>query len=394
MNRLSRISGHLPALLLFIWFATLSSKSLPNLWSVLLGLAGLALCCAKPREVLRDPLTQLLGLLFLCLWLPMLFALPDAVDLKNSSRVAFGYVRFFFAGILLLWLRQARGSHALLETALIGLLLFWGLNELARFALKSFLMDGWMGNALSVLVWEYHRIGNVLALLSPLLFLRMWRQPCSWWTWPAALALYLAVLVSGSRSAWFILIFSLCVCSLPALAARGTRLRNLAILATLCAVLGFAGNITIHHSPFLQDRAAQTSRLAAPTVKNLDYALSGRLQIWQHSFRIFLDHPVNGIGPKGLRILPESRLANGAVMHHPHLFILEIAAETGIPGLVGYALFCWICLCAWLRCPQRPLTLTALLILAIAAFPFSVHAAFYGSQWSGVLWACILLFLS
>jgi hypothetical protein len=72
----------------------------------------------------------------------------------------------------------------------------------------------------------------------------------------------------------------------------------------------------------------------------------------------------------------------------PHLFVLEVAASTGVPGLVGYCLFL-VGLGALMRgsAPARhgwawPCGFAA----AVAVFPFNANASIYSPYWSALAW--------
>ncbi|GIS24690.1 MAG: hypothetical protein CM15mP125_3770 [Gammaproteobacteria bacterium] len=64
---------------------------------------------------------------------------------------------------------------------------------------------------------------------------------------------------------------------------------------------------------------------------------------WNSAWQGFTEHWINGVGIRGwgsmvvsmesINVLPVSE------RWHPHLYALEVAVDTGIPGLLGYALF-------------------------------------------------------
>jgi O-antigen ligase len=61
-------------------------------------------------------------------------------------------------------------------------------------------------------------------------------------------------------------------------------------------------------------------------------SVNDRALLWRQSLGVVMDHPLLGIGPMNLAGL------GGAVASHPHNWILQVAAEWGLPAV---ALLCW-----------------------------------------------------
>ena len=75
-----------------------------------------------------------------------------------------------------------------------------------------------------------------------------------------------------------------------------------------------------------------------PTLRSLHGSRRG-----ESAGRIFRAHWINGVGPRGFREVHaeyapahDPYVQTGRSLTHPHMFVLEIAAETGIVGLIGY----------------------------------------------------------
>ena len=111
---------------------------------------------------------------------------------------------------------------------------------------------------------------------------------------------------------------------------------------------------------------------------------------------MFVDNWFVGVGPRGYRYAYANYAVegdfwldrNGVGQTHPHLLLLEVAAETGVLGLIGLMGF-YAKLGRELvaRCAQAiPIWL---LCAAIAWFPLNAHLAFYGSYWSTLIWLLV-----
>lgn len=65
-----------------------------------------------------------------------------------------------------------------------------------------------------------------------------------------------------------------------------------------------------------------------------------RYEIFGKSWNVFLSHPLNGIGWGALEVeLQDGKYSFGAVPHHAHNFVLQLLAETGLFGFLGWGIF-------------------------------------------------------
>ena len=104
------------------------------------------------------------------------------------------------------------------------------------------------------------------------------------------------------------------------------------------------------HPPF-QHRVDQSLGIFSYDYEQADVATARRLDLWKTSIAIFRGNWVNGTGPRSFRNVysgyadaDDFWMENGrSGQTHPHQFVMEIAAETGIIGIIGYFLF-WLSL--------------------------------------------------
>ncbi|WP_243042218.1 O-antigen ligase family protein [Dyella sedimenti] len=245
------------------------------------------------------------------------------------------------------------------------------------------------------------KLGPTLSVLSPF---ALWAARRRWglWGWLLAFVLLLGpVLLSGSRASW--------VCyALVALGyawhIAGSPRRFFAMAGLGALLLALAGGIAWKTSGRFQARMEHTLQAAQGSSQSLDAALSGRLDIWRASVRMFRAHPVNGVGVRAFRnaypayapaddhfVVSEEACGVGEGACHAHQWVLEVLTETGVLGLLCWLAAIALALSAWRRvgAEARTRAFPATLALAVMLFPLNTHLAFY-SAWWGLLFAWLL----
>ena len=159
-----------------------------------------------------------------------------------------------------------------------------------------------------------------------------------------ALLLAAALYLSFSRGAW-----------LGAVAAVGAMLafapRRLwiglglaAVAAALLIGLSTAGLLPSAISDRLADAGDlfQFRDVRGAPINDTNYALIERQAHWQAALNMITDHPWTGVGFSNYQpVYEQYRLLNWPMpLGHAHNIYLNIAAETGLPGLAAY-LFLW-----------------------------------------------------
>jgi len=77
---------------------------------------------------------------------------------------------------------------------------------------------------------------------------------------------------------------------------------------------------------------------------------------------------------------------------HPHLYLLEVAVDTGVPGLVGYALF-FVFLGRRLFDNRPEVALTSLVVI-LALFPLNSSVSFYSYFNGNILFLTLALLIA
>ena len=328
----------------------------------LLALCGLGLrrLVSRPHEVLGDEGVRLLLVLFLCIWLPMAIAAVDAVDPVQSWRKVASFPVFFLAGVYMVGVLRHRADLRPLLVGVWVICISWSIDALWQFMhgfnLLGFpLQDGQVhlrDGLVSGVFYPDLKLGIVLSMVAPLVLEGMRRLPGRRaWAVLTLIPFFAAIVLSGSRSSWIVLF--------PVLGAYGwylfrwvetPRVRGRAILRVAAVgvlaygVLAFTVPQTVGQMQgVLAKRAGSVAHLLSGDTGKVDDAVNARLSAWAAAGRIFLVHWFNGVGPRGFREVhadhapaSDPYVSVGRSLNFPHLLVLEVAAETGIVGLLGY----------------------------------------------------------
>ncbi len=405
-------------MLLMLWGFT--SKVVNNYLSVIAAVAGICLLFRSPLRatLLAMPQLRLLCALFLCLWLPQLVSLPDAVQPAQTGYFAGTYLRFFFMGVLLLLLSRPPVDLQRIQAGTFYIVLFWCLDALLQyFTGFNLLGHPRRPGDITGMFHPYNTISHVCAAVSPLYFQHIrerWHR--ARWLLTSLLPLFAVIFISGRRAAWIMLILSVAGYATFLLYTSHHRWRTLALMGGCAICIGLCLTLLWHFDDPLQKRTGQFARLLGaghapqPVVEEprhhyvqINQATSLRLPIWEGALRIWREHPVNGVGVRGFRYaffehMPPERLAHSSWPpdyrpNHPHLLIGEVLAETGLLGAFGYLLCLLLLLRQGLAVIDHPRRLCILLCALIMLFPLNAHMSFYDGYLSSLLWWFLFLWL-
>jgi O-antigen ligase len=386
--------GLLSAALILAAVAALATEHLYHYPIGIMALWGLWRMARRPAYFTADPLTRLLTLLFACIWIPMLASTLDAVNATRSLHTTVLYLHFLPAAIFIAAAMRAERVRRAVTVGASCIVLFWCGDALAQYFFGSNAFGyPYDGGVLTGAFYPKQRLGLVLAVFAPVYFAAIRRlESLGRWRWLLLTPIALVVLLSLKRTAW--IMFTLAVLGYLACANHSRRLSARAamlVVAALVALTIATGALV----PNLRTQALNTARMLSAEYAVVDLASGYRLSLWHTGVRVFSDNPVNGIGPRGYRYAyrdyaapSDYWLAQGlAGQTHPHMTIIEIAAETGAIGLLGYLLMFGLIT----RTLGRSLRADSegwvwMLCALIAWFPINAHLAFYGSYWSSLVW--------
>ena len=370
---------------------------------VLCGL-GLLHLASRPREALGDDGLRLLLVLFLCIWLPMTISAIDAVNPVHAWRKVGSFLVLFLAGAYMVMALRRRVDLQRLLVGVLVICVFWSVDATWQF-IHGFNLLGfpYEGGRVSGIFHPDLKLGIVLVTVSPFVFEAMRRLAGrSAWVLLALIPFFAAIALSGSRSSWIVLLFVLIGQGWYLLrwaeeSVRGRAVLRVAAVGVLvCGIVGYSfPQAAGQAQELLADRAAPFVDFTRADFQTSDNAVRTRLTSWESAGRVFRDHWLNGVGPRGFRkVHPDNAPAHdlfvqqGQTSNYPHLQVLEIAAETGVIGLLGYLVALAVLMRRFLEMDRTRLALGFPYLLAgfVALFPFVAHLAFYSHIMSVLIW--------
>ncbi|MEK9920230.1 MAG: O-antigen ligase family protein [Luminiphilus sp.] len=378
MQKISDIS---PAIIWVFLFFTLSLSSATRQFIWLMSLIGMAMCARDPKTFFGTDGIRRFWVVLGCFLIPAVFSLFDAINFERAVSGVVRYMAYGFAVWVMLQIKFDRQESHRMMSLLGAVLMIWVVDGLVQ------LLTGLsvFGNPLMELDSGHTLVtgsfrtgyGSTLAILSPF-YLEALRR-----TWGGvsasilSLPLFATIVMSGNEASILHALCALCGYALVVYRVeRGaSRLRWLISLSVCFCIAVVIG--TVLTDTF---RASASGQTATDTYRALEY-LPG---FWSSAWSGFLDHWVNGVGIRGWGSLAVSldNLSNLPVTDrwHPHLFVLEVAVDTGVPGLVGYLLF-FVFLGRRLFDNRIEIALCSLVVM-LALFPLNSAVSFY-SYFSG-----------
>ncbi len=380
-----------------------STKALFNLPLIIMAILGAVQLYRHPSVIRNDPAIRAMLWLFLAIWLPLLFSLPDAVVPGRSSSTVARYLPLLLVGIFIIQALRSQLTRRKLYYSVVVLIVLMSIDGLIQYFLGYNLLGYPMvsGRVTGVFYPKLH-IGLILAVLSPVVFeftLNYFNRNKLVLVLP--ILLMMVLILAGNRVSWVMFILVAFVYTLYAFKRSNIRLTWRPLVAGLAVIL-----ITLFFaskSPFVQTRISNTAGIFSTDFKTADRATAYRLSIWKVGWTAYKANWVNGVGPRGFRYVYTTyadednfwmkQKNKGAT--HPHLMILEVAVETGTIGLIGYLLFIVFIFRYYRQCGQaaRIAMFPWLLSILIAVFPLNAHMAWYASYWGAVSWWLLVVAL-
>ncbi|EAQ96351.2 O-antigen ligase family protein [Congregibacter litoralis] len=404
-----------PALLLVLAVVLLPFGRMIEIPMGLLAIAGL-LMVLRAKGLCGASHGNLLLALIAAFAVPMLISLPDAIALKKASLTTLGTLRYAMScAALLCWFQcyseeplERDGLLRALGLAVALLLTLWCVDGLWQFATGSNVLGYGVGEGyINGLFGDDDNIkfGVALAFLLPVGLVYGLRH------WPPVvvggflLLVLILIVLSGKRAAWISVSVELAALGIYYFfRGRLGLLKVVAVLAVGIAALTFA----YQSSDWVRERSVViVSALDEPSYTAVNKATGLRLPIWRTALAMGEAHWINGVGPRGFRYAyrdfavegdrwarPAGE-AGGAKASHAHQLLLELWAETGVVGLMGYGIFLFLLGSAWQRgdAHARSRALPYGVALVGVLFPLNTHLAWYSSWHALLLWLFIGVFL-
>ncbi|HEX7339988.1 MAG TPA: O-antigen ligase family protein [Rhodanobacteraceae bacterium] len=370
----------------------------------LLCLLGVIFLFARNPHALADHAgARLLLWLWAAYLLAAVVSAPDALRAGRSWGAVAGYLRYAPLGLYVCFAVRARSRFDALVDAVAVVVALWVLDAWVQ-AFTGFSLGG---PAQAVRVTGIFGAGNmklgpVLASLSPFVLWAAWRR----WRLRGLLVAFVfllgPILLAGSRAAW--ITYGLVALAFAWHVSRSPgRFALWCVGAALVAVL--AAGVAWHASPRFHDRAQRSLDVLSGSEAGINTALSGRLDIWHVATKMYLAHPVNGVGVRDFRyaypvyasrrdhFVTAEACGHGEGACHPHQLLLEIATNTGTLGLLAWLAAVVLAWRHWRGVGKRareaafPVTVA----LGVTLFPLNTHLAFYSAWWGLLFWWLLTL---
>jgi O-antigen ligase len=391
------------------------SKALYNYPLTIMAIIGFYKVIISPRSVWNDQTLKYFIFLFLCLWIPMLLAFPDAVNPSRSAQTVFPYLRFLFAGIFIIHeLSKNDECFKIFIYGVFFIVTFWCIDASIQFFIGYNLLGfPYRAGEITGMFYPRNTIAHICAILSPICFYTVFKHSeRKKWFWLGIVPLFFVVLISGRRAAWVMLAlcsFGFVIFLYLSSVNKNKMLRQIIVIS---CIIGAILTSTIILNQATRDRFQTTLGLFSFDYKSINAATAVRLPIWEVAYSIFKERPINGIGPRGFRFIyhdyaktddiwiqsSSNRLSylfsENLPPTHPHLLLLEILVETGIIGLVGFLLLFYFLIKSRRKIKNISYEFVFLIPVFVSLFPFNSHMAFYGSVWSSMIWLLMAVYFS
>ena len=397
----SRMSEQWPALIALAVLALLPIGRTAEVPMCIGALAGIALVWRDRNTLSRNAGVKLAIGLFACYWLPALISAPGSVAPEKTWSTVAVLLRFLpFTLFVCIGLRRT-DIWPRIVAACAAITVLWLLDAWVQIFTGYSLAGAMSDERLSGIFGAGNlKLGPVLAVLSPFVFVAA-RERFGWRGLALAFAFQLMpILLAGSRAGW--LMFGLVALVFVWREAKSIG-RFVAFTASAVGIVALAVAVAWHASSAFDARVQRSLLALQGSQHAVDEASAGRLRIWGTAARMFEAHPLNGVGVRGFRYAypsfaePDDAFVDtvsdeGA--NYAHQIVLEIASETGVPGLILWIVGTALALRAWIRASVavRARAFAPALALAVMCFPLNTHLAFYSRWWGLLFWWLLSLY--
>ncbi len=275
--------------------------------------------------------------IFLLLFVPVAISVPGSFSPRASLNVAMVLFLYFFAGVALLRVLRDDSERAWLAKGVMLVLAFWAVDGMIQFIFGKdiFLIELTPDRRVLGPFADNLHMSTLLALFLPVALWQLLRSGVS-----AAIAGFIVAaaiaMLSGARGV-MVYLFIVAVGFYMQLPRFRWKLPTaLAVMAVLAGMVGT--------SPAVQQRMQLFAELRQPNFETIDNVLSKRLTIWYTAGNMLADRPVNGVGVGAFAQAYDhystraDDIFRGGDVFHAHQLYIGMAAETGLPGLMGIVL--------------------------------------------------------
>lgn len=366
-------------------------------------LGAIILFVRDRRALTGHPGARLLLWLWAAYFLAALISSPGAVDPARSWSSAAAYIRFAPFGVYVCFAvrREWRLNALCLATGIVVAL--WALDAWVQ-ALTGYSLGGHAEaqRITGIFGAGNLKLGPVLASLSPFVLWAAKRRFGRSGLIVAMVFLLVPILLAGSRAAW--ITYGVALLAFFWIEAR-SPLRFAAWVLAACVVVAAAMGVAWKASSRFDARMDRTVAALQDSRHAINYASSGRIDIWRVTAKMIAAHPLFGVGVRDFReAYPHYAPSNDEFVNaqacgigegacHPHQIVLEVLGDTGAVGLSLWLAGVVLALRAWRKVgPEaRRRAFPVTVALAVTVFPFNTHLAFYSAWWGLLFWWLLAL---
>jgi O-antigen ligase len=370
----------------------------------LLCMTGAIILFFRDRHALAaHPGARLLLWLWAAYFGAALLSAPGAVDPARSWSSAAAYLRFAPFGVYVCFAVRREARFNALCTATGVVVGVWALDAWVQ-ALTGYSLGGpAQAQRISGIFGANNlKLGPTLASLSPFVLWLARRKLGRKGLIAAMLFMLVPILLAGSRAAW--ITYGVVLLAFFWMEARAP-LRFGAWIVAAGVIAALVVGVVWKTSSRFDARMERTLTALHDSRHAVNYAASGRLDIWRVSARMIAAHPLLGVGVRDFRdAYPRYAPANdhfvtaeacgvGEGACHPHQIVLEVLSDTGAIGLALWLAAAVLALRAWRRAgpAARRRAFPATVALAVTVFPLNTHLAFYSAWWGLLFWWLLAL---
>lgn len=372
--------------------------------TAVMAIAGLVLLL-RGRVDYKSSAVRLFIVVFLCFWLPIVLSLPGAYASAASAKVAANFLQYLFMGLFIIDVFKGEhlySRHRWFISACSVVIAFWVIDALFQ-ALTGFntLGYGYSYGALNGIFGPDHpKMGIYLAAVCSLLFVQSSRFKLWQCNLLAIAGTSLVIMLAGRRGGWIMLALVMSGYAFWLLYEQRLKVRWVLWAGLLLFIGLFA---TYQLSDQFRDRIDTSLLVFEGNSESIDIAISLRLPIWNTALAIIADRPLTGVGARGFRYAyrdyadsddPFIQDPTSLGAFYPHQILLELGAETGLIGIIGYLIICGMLLKQWWNAniEGKRLLLPYGLALVAILFPLNTHYATYSSHWSSLIFWVVSLY--
>ena len=396
INYKSFIINYWPCFLVVLAFFGFISKALYNYPMGVMSLIGLYITLSNPKILINDNTLKIFLVIFLCIWLPQVISLINAVNIEHSLKTVIPYLRFLFVGIFfLVFISKDKEKIDFIVKSVFFLIIFWTVDASIQFFYKKDIFGfPWESGHITGMFFPRNTISHICAILSSFLFLYIYNNINYKKTMLLSLVpLFFIILISGRRAAWIMLALTSFSFLIYGFIFCENKRFFLKIVSTAIVFISIVfGTVISSHQP-LKTRIIATQGLFSNNYESFNVATAYRLPIWETAYVIFKKNAVFGIGPRGFRHAYENYakpddifVKSNVPPTQPHLLLLEIMCETGLVGLMGYFFALFFLFKFVFQQKTKKHLLPYFIPVVVALFPLNAHMAFYGSIWASMIW--------